>query len=70
MTGKPAISEHEAEELIKGMGRECTVIVHDDGVVRVVAISAQPGEPRIQMEVEAFLEDVQRKYRIVKKSYR
>jgi hypothetical protein len=31
---KPVISEHEAEELIKGMGRVATVVVHDNGLVR------------------------------------
>jgi hypothetical protein len=61
------ISEHEAEELIKGMGRECVVVVHDGGLVTAVAISFRPDDPRIQMEVDAHLEDVQRKYTIVKR---
>lgn len=37
MTEKPKISEHEAQALIKGMGRECAIVVHDDGTVRAVA---------------------------------
>jgi hypothetical protein len=64
MTEKPKISAHEAEELIKGMGRECLVVVQGDGLVSAVAISAHPGDPRVQMEVDS---DIQRKYRIVKR---
>ena len=72
MTGdKPTISEQEAEELIKGMGGcDCMVVVDDDGFVRAVAISARPDDARIQMELDARLDDVLRKHRIVKKSYR
>jgi hypothetical protein len=69
MAEKSKISEHEAEELIKGMGRECFIVVRDDGLVRATAISAHPDDPRIQMELDALLEDVQRKYRIVKKRH-
>ena len=45
---KPEINEHAAEELIKGMGREATVVVHNDGLVRAIAISADPSDPRAQ----------------------
>jgi hypothetical protein len=70
MTDRPAISEREAEELIKGMGRECVIVVHDGGLVTATAISAHPNDPLVQMQLDSLLEDVQRKYRIVKKSYR
>jgi hypothetical protein len=64
---KPEISEHEAEELIKGMGRVATVVVHDNGLVAATAISTNPSDLRIQNEVDGLLHDVQHKYRIVKK---
>jgi hypothetical protein len=64
---KPEISEREAEEKIKGMGRVATVVVHKDGIVRATAISANPEDPRIQNEVDDLLEQIQRQYRIVKK---
>jgi len=67
MEKKPEISEHEAEELIKGMGREASVVVHQDGMVRATAISTNPSDVRIQNEVDALPENIQRKYRIVKK---
>ena len=35
---KPELSEHEAEALIKGMGREASVVVHDNGLVAATAI--------------------------------
>jgi len=64
---KSMISEHEAEELIKGLGRVATVVVHDDGLVTATAISANQSDTRIQNEVDGLLYDIQRKYRIVKK---
>lgn len=64
---KPELSEHEAEALIKGMGREASVVVHDNGLVAATAISTNPSDPRIQNEVDGLLYDIQRKYRIVKK---
>lgn len=64
---KPVISEHEAEELIKGMGRVATVVVHDNGLVTAIAISTNPSDTRIQTEVDGLLYEIQRKYRIVKK---
>ncbi len=64
---KPVISEHEAEELIKGMGRVAAVVVHDNGLVIATAISTNPSDIRIQNEVDGLLHDIQRKYRIVKK---
>jgi hypothetical protein len=67
---KPEITAREAEELIKGMGRVATVVVHGDGLVTAVAISANPADPRIQGEVDELLREVQRKYRIVKKDRR
>jgi hypothetical protein len=66
MEKRPEINAHEAEELIKGMGRIAAVVVHDDGHVTATAISADPSDPRFQNEVDALLYDVQRKYRIVK----
>ncbi len=54
MDKRPEISEHEAEELIKGMGRVATVVVHNDGLVTATAISANPSDPRIQNEVNGF----------------
>ena len=67
MQKKPEIGEHEAEELIKGMGRVATVVVHSDGLVTATAIRANPSDSRIQNEVDELLHDIQRKYRIVKK---
>jgi hypothetical protein len=64
---KPEISEHEAEELIKGMGRVATVVVHDNGLAIATAISTNPSDTTIQNEVDGFLHDIQRKYCIVKK---
>ncbi len=61
------ISPREAEELINGMGRIATVHLHDDGLVTATAISVDPADPRIQNEVDNFLYEIQRKYRIVKK---
>lgn len=66
---KPEISEHEAEELIKGMGRLATVMVYPDGMVRATAFSADPRSPRVQNEVDNLLLDIQKKYRIVKKRH-
>jgi hypothetical protein len=48
MDRKSEINEREAEELIKGMGRIATVVVHDNGVVTATAISAIPSDTRIQ----------------------
>jgi hypothetical protein len=70
MGEKPAISEHEAEELIKGMGRVATVVVHDNGLVTATAISANPADMRIQNEVDGLLRDIERKYRVIKKRRR
>ncbi|WP_338821556.1 hypothetical protein [Bradyrhizobium septentrionale] len=67
MEEKSEINEHEAEELIKGMGRIATVVVHDNGLVRATAISTNPSDQRIQNEVDGLLHDIQKKYRIVKK---
>jgi hypothetical protein len=67
MDKRSEISEHEAEELIKGMGRIATVVVHDDGLVTATAISTIASNPRIQNEVDEFLREIQRKYRIVKR---
>lgn len=66
---KPSLSEREAKELIKGMGREATIIVHPNGHATATAISAKSGDPRIQNEVDELLRQIQKKYRIVKKRY-
>ena len=68
MDERSEISPHEAEELIKGMGRIATVHLHKDGLVTATAISANPGDPRIQNEVDELLRDIQRKYRIVERT--
>jgi hypothetical protein len=68
MDKRSEISAHEVEELIKGMGRIATVVVHDNGLVTATAISTNPSDPRIQNEVDQFLREIQRKYRIVKKT--
>jgi hypothetical protein len=67
MEKKPELSEHEAEELIKGRGRVATVVVHDNGLVTATEISANPSDPRIQNEVDELLHDIQCAYRIVKR---
>jgi hypothetical protein len=67
MEKKPELSEHETEELIRGMGREARVVVHGDGLVTAIAISSTPADTRIQNEVDGILREIQRKYRIVKK---
>ena len=67
MDKRSEISAHEAEELIKGMGRTATVVVHDNGHVTATAISVNPADSRIQNEVDELLRDIQRKYRIVKR---
>jgi 6-phosphofructokinase len=67
MDQRPEISAHEAEAIIKGMGREASVFVHDNGLVTATAISANPSNPQFQNEVDEFLSRVQQKYRIVKK---
>jgi hypothetical protein len=65
---KPEINEREAEELIKGMGREAAVVVHDNGLVRATAIYGDLSQiHRIQNEVDGLLQNVRRRYRIVKK---
>jgi hypothetical protein len=65
---KPEISEREAEELIKGMGREAAIVVHDNGLVSATAIYGDLSQiHRIQNEVNGLLENIQRKYCIVKK---
>ena len=67
---KPEINEREAAELIKGMGRVATVVVHDNGLVTASAIFANTNaaeRQRIQNEVDGLLQSVRRKYRIVKK---
>jgi hypothetical protein len=68
---KPELSERGAEELIKGMGRIATVVVHSSGQVTANAIFATNLSPserqRFQNEVDGLLQDVQRNYRIVKK---
>jgi hypothetical protein len=69
MDERPAISEHEAEELIESRGREVSVVVHDNGLVTATAISARPSNPRFQNEVDAILSYIQRTYRIVKKQH-
>src|SRR3981081_2817333 len=64
-----AISEREAAELIKGMGRAATVVVHDNRLVTASAIFANTNaaeRQRIQNEVDGLLQSIQRKYRIVK----
>jgi hypothetical protein len=68
MDKRSEINEHEAEELVKGMGRVASVVVHNNGVVTATSISATPSDPRIQNEVDEILHDIQRKYRIVKGS--
>ena len=68
MDKRPEISAHAAEELIRGMGRDATVVVHDVGLVTATAFSANPSNQRIQNEVNEFLRNIQRKYRIVKKT--
>ena len=50
------------------MGREATVVVHNDGLVTAIAISANPSNQRFRNEVDELLRDIQRKYRIVKKT--
>ncbi len=67
MNEKPEISEHEAEELIKGMGRIASVVVHKNGLVRATAIHSNPCDTKIQNEVDELLRKVQEKYRIVQK---
>ena len=67
MDKKPAISEREAQELIKGMGREAAVVVHDNGLVTATAFSANPVDVRIQNEVDELLRNIQQKYHVVKK---
>jgi hypothetical protein len=68
MIEKPELTEREAEERIKGMGRTATVVVHDDGFVTATAIFANRSEgQRIQNEVDGLLQNVQHQYRIVKK---
>jgi hypothetical protein len=67
MESKPEISERAAEELIRGMGREASVVLHEEGIVRATAISANPSDPRIQNEVDGLLDKIQQQYRIVKK---
>jgi hypothetical protein len=65
---KPEISERAAEEPIKGMGRQATIVVHDNGLVRATAIYGDLSQiHRIQNEVDGMLENIQRKYHIVKK---
>jgi hypothetical protein len=64
---KPEINEHEAEELIKGMGRNATVVVHSDGLVRAIAIHSNPSDPTIQNPADELLLKMQERYRIVKK---
>lgn len=66
MDKRPQLSEHEAEELIKGMGRIATIVVHPNGLVTATAISANPADSRIQNEVDELLRQIQQKYRIVK----
>jgi len=67
---KSEINEHEAAELIKGMGRVAAVTVHDNGLVRATAIFAttlnSAEQQRIQNEVDGLLEKIERKHRIVK----
>jgi len=70
-TEKPEINELEAAELIKGMGREAVVVAHDNGKVTATAIYSTQldaaGQQRIRDEVDGMLQQVQQKYRIVKK---
>lgn len=66
MTEKSVLSIHEAEEYIRGMGREAAVVVHNNGLVTATAISATPGDPKIQNEVDEMLREIQRRYRIVR----
>jgi hypothetical protein len=68
MDKRSEISPREAEELIKAQGRVATVVVHADGLVTATAIGADPANPRIQNEVDEILRNLQRKYRIVKKT--
>ena len=67
---RPEINEHEAEELIKGMGRVAAVVVHQNRLVTANAIFATnlnaAERQRIQNEVDGLLQNVLRKYRIVK----
>jgi hypothetical protein len=64
----PEIGEDEAEELIKEMGRMAAVTVHANGLVTANAIHAIGADRHhIQREVDAALEEVQRRHRIVKK---
>ena len=68
MIEKPELTEREAEERIKGMGRTVTVVVHDNGLVTATAILADPSEgQRIQNEVDGLLQNIQQQYLIVKK---
>jgi hypothetical protein len=50
------------------MGREATVVVHDNGIVTAVAIGAPQSVQRLQNEVDGLLRDMQRKYRNREKS--
>lgn len=67
MDKRPEISAREAEVIIKGMGRDAAVVVHESGLVTAIAISANPSNPQFQNEVDEHLQRVQQKYRIVEK---
>jgi hypothetical protein len=66
VSAKPKLNAHAAAELIRGMGREATIIVHDDGQVTATAISMRPDDPRFQNEVDDLLAKIRCKYTIVK----
>jgi len=63
-TEKPEINELE-------VGREAVVVAHDNGKVTATAIYSTQldaaGQQRIRDEVDGMLQQVQQKYRIVKK---
>lgn len=66
---KREITESEAEKFIRDMGREASVVVHANGLVRATAIYGDLSQiQRIQNEVDNLLEQIQRSHRIVKKS--
>ena len=65
---KPKLNTREAAELIKGMGGGAVnIAVPDYGEVTIAAIAGgNARRGRAQNEAEAMLEEVQKKYQIVR----
>ncbi len=63
---KLKLNTREAAELIKGMGGgTVNIAVHDDGEISIAAIAGgNPG--RAQNDAEVLLEEIQKKYQIVR----